>query len=244
MVLFALSPGCNDYYYHVEETHDEKSSESVCDSGDSLICNCGGQPPREGIQRCVPGGGAWGPCECPDVCDKQSVSCDSCSDCAIKGACKGAFNTCAQSQACISMGKCLANECSGEHLCFFECAKKNPTGASDYIALIECVQCDACLENCLGGGLCDIDCENQCELKFPSGVFDYYMMAGCRICDACSTDCAASCSGPGSGTCSGAGDCGTCANSNCALAACSEDVAACSNNPDCMSLNDCYAKCP
>lgn len=113
-----------------------------CQEGDSLICKCDGH--KDGIQYCIPQTGDYGSCECPNACDESTNSCQSCYDCALNANCNTIFDQCANNQACVAMNNCFANQCNGEYLCFFECAKQHPTGAGDYIALLQCIQCDAC----------------------------------------------------------------------------------------------------
>jgi hypothetical protein len=242
-VSVLISFGCNsDASYE-----DSEDGLSECKEGAFNNCRCEGQPPRDGMQFCEHAGGGvwnWSSCECPNACDQMTNSCGTCAECAEGAVCKSQLTKCNNSQACVSMSDCFFSECD-DSSCFFECAKKNPTGAKDYIDYAACVECNACSQNCSGSGLCDQSCTTKCLLTFPAGVVDFDAMYACRVCGVCSLSCADGCTGTtGSGACSTSGDCNTCINGDCAVAACSTETETCGNNPDCVSLSNCLSSCP
>lgn len=213
----------------------------TCQEGDSLFCKCEGH--MDGHRYCIPGTGEYGTCECPNNCDQVTVSCESCNECAVDANCSQLFDKCINNYACAAMGECFVNQCNNDYLCFFECAKQHPTGADDYIALLECIQCDACSNNCSPSAICSNDCYTQCDLTFPSGVTDLSALAQCAICDSCSQDCVDYCPASSTQACGITGDCNACVNGSCAMTTCAVQFSQCEGNLDCGSLNDCYGSC-
>lgn len=201
----------------------------VCLPGASLYCfDCGQE---EGKQFCLLDGSGYGPCVCPDHCDNTEFTCDSCVECAIKDTCSEAWVRCNQNQACVELSNCHDN---GN---VFDCAKMFPSGADDYVALMQCVFCKACPTNCSPSGWCDTDCVNKCMMKYPYGVSDGWATYQCLACNACPKNCQNICDA-NLGICS-AGTCGECMVGACAASVCANELTAC--NADCQSFNNCIA---
>lgn len=202
----------------------------ACTPGTSLYCyECG--IGNEGEKHCLPDGSGYGPCTCPNHCDLENNSCDSCQSCAVNDTCAELGVRCFQNAACEAIFECTSTGAS-----LWDCAKMFPSGADDYVALGKCLFCDACPSNCQDTGWCSTDCVTACALKYPYGVSDGIVTSGCLACDACSANCSSICENTGAGSCGGA-NCAECMISDCAASVCSQQIASCDTN--CQSFTNC-----
>lgn len=72
---------------------------------------------------------------------------DACSACSGVGSrCSGLLEAC--DDACHAYSECVYFSCSGERECCEACDEAHPGGAEKYSALVACVACDVCSQEC------------------------------------------------------------------------------------------------
>jgi hypothetical protein len=76
-------------------------------------------------------------------------TCTACSDDSAQGACSGAYQACAGSDACIAFYNCIQG-CQTQ-ACVDQCAAGNPGGAQTYVDFVDCVCAD-----------CAVECVTEC----------------------------------------------------------------------------------
>lgn len=106
------------------------------------------------IAACVqigPDAGAGGAAS--TACDDKG-DCNACSNCARNDACRSQEAACQQNSACIGLNECLLL-CNQDQFCEDDCVAGNQAGVSAYNALLTCIVCDACPNDCAGLGQCN-----------------------------------------------------------------------------------------
>jgi hypothetical protein len=106
---------------------------------------CGIIPPDSGT-----GGG--GGSTSGSSCDEQD-NCVACSSCATEAICRTQLATCQDNSFCLGLDQCIGL-CGGMVQCEDDCFAMNSPGANDYVALRECLFCDACPSDCAGQTTC------------------------------------------------------------------------------------------
>ena len=89
----------------------------------------------------------------PMVCDDSGICGDStfgCFGCALAGECAGLYDDCAADSECTAVSDCIG--ACGDQACVDQCATDHPAGAAAYEALLVCVICDQCYNDCDGLG--------------------------------------------------------------------------------------------
>ncbi len=84
-------------------------------------------------------------------CDNSGDCGDSttgCIACAISYKCSDAYDACALDQGCVDFANC-AGACA-DQTCYDQCVTDNPEGADLYNALLSCIFCDECFNDCDG----------------------------------------------------------------------------------------------
>jgi hypothetical protein len=81
----------------------------------------------------------------------QSAGCSACTQCALNGSCATLWATCQANSGCLAIDQCYALCGAGDASCRQQCLANSPAGASDYMAVNNCVQCQQCPTAC---GLC------------------------------------------------------------------------------------------
>ena len=88
---------------------------------------------------------AWSsvaPASCADA-----ASCQDCQTCALNGPCAAQSATCAANPECIPLIEC-ATPCAGDQACLDACIAAHQSGLDDALALVQCVNNDACSVPC------------------------------------------------------------------------------------------------
>lgn len=96
----------------------------------------------------------------PSGCDTgvpapiDSFECQQCQDCTFSpgGACVDELSTCQNSPECFPYVECISN-CGGQG-CEQQCEMMYPAGFEQYWALVNCVLCVDCYNNCDGQSYC------------------------------------------------------------------------------------------
>jgi hypothetical protein len=81
----------------------------------------------------------------------QSDGCQACTACAIGGNCASLYMTCEADPECMAIDDCFGNCTPGDTTCQSNCYTIDPNGASEYMAVTNCVDCEQCNTAC---GLC------------------------------------------------------------------------------------------
>ena len=90
------------------------------------------------------GGTGGGGTQCP-----QSGGCQACTACALNSPCAMLYSACQQSAECSAIDQCFG-QCGADATCKQNCYANDPNGASDYMAVIHCVDCQQCPTACAG----------------------------------------------------------------------------------------------
>ena len=77
------------------------------------------------------------------------------SDC-TNDYCSAPLAACASNPACGAVSLCWQYCAPGYPSCFYECKLLYPGGAEDFLAKMNCVNCEACA----------VDCGNMCPFTF------------------------------------------------------------------------------
>ncbi|MFO0761856.1 MAG: hypothetical protein U0359_35775 [Byssovorax sp.] len=84
------------------------------------------------------------------VCDNtgncQDPGGDTCVQCAVNGPCQAEIEACQANDQCIQYNDCT-NNC-GDPGCQQACAMKFPDGQKIFFALVDCVVCKVCVNDC------------------------------------------------------------------------------------------------
>jgi len=80
-------------------------------------------------------------------CDNTG-DCNVCADCTFQGTCAQTYDDCINESDCIAFSDCLDQTCNGDPNCMDLCAQQHPVGAPLYWALIDCVVCEQCPNDC------------------------------------------------------------------------------------------------
>jgi hypothetical protein len=88
-------------------------------------------------------------CDTGQFGDFGTMVCDECVNCAISSLCVNEANAFQSDPDGQAFNDCLSN-CNGggPPNCFQQCQNQHPQGAMLYFALLECVVCNACPNNC------------------------------------------------------------------------------------------------
>jgi hypothetical protein len=81
-------------------------------------------------------------------------SMQGCIACTLNGICKAVYDQCANQMDCVQYAQCSGNCPPNDPTCTGSCDMKFPTGSMLYKALVKCVICDNCTNDCAGFGTC------------------------------------------------------------------------------------------
>jgi hypothetical protein len=87
------------------------------------------------------------------VCEPKST-CNECLDCARANPCADLVDSCRTNSACVAIDSCIPM-CQGDLSCEQGCYTGNPSGATTYQALDDCLYCEQCPNDCSGYRDCD-----------------------------------------------------------------------------------------
>lgn len=113
------------------------------------VGGAGGQAASSTVSAAVIGASAGTGADCYDIesCGDPGTGCVGCAYAVF---CNAAFTTCLGSDPCYQFGQCM-DGCAGTAAeCEATCAGLHPDGYDDYVALAECVLCQACGPACAG----------------------------------------------------------------------------------------------
>ncbi len=111
-----------------------------CTTCDACPNNC------DAATNCGPGPGTS--CDTGVTADPDSQACNDCVQCAVNSGCEDLAIACNNSTDCVDFANCV-NSCTDQS-CVTDCQNSFPTGANEYIDVVNCAFCGACSSNCNG----------------------------------------------------------------------------------------------